>query len=57
MNKCLRRFIEFYIRPASGKTVYSSKTDKVSMWLFCVEKISKYLELSPKKYIGYSILF
>lgn len=40
-----------------GKNNYSTKTDKVGMWLMCAEKMTKYLDQSSKKYIGYSILF
>lgn len=56
MNKALKRFIEYFLRPFKGK-VTSCKVDKVGLWMLCAEKLTKHLDLSNRKYIGYSVLF
>ena len=47
IDKCLKRLIEFYLRPSANK-----KSEKLKIWMICIEEISK---LNKGKYRGYEM--
>ena len=53
VDKCLKRLIEYFIRPSIGKSLKLSQ-EKLNAWGVCVKQISN---LKQKKYRGYDLFF